>query len=311
MRIPKLGAWVKRCHDPLLSLRYRLSRDYFVNPQSRKRFEQQEIALNEAQRRLIYDLNEHGFGVINCQELVDSSDEWLRLCDYVSSFASSSLVAKKVEIFLSDHEPNNPKDHKSIVRQFTEDQQIAWNNPVLQMGLDRKVLDVVNSYLGLWSRLKKVHLWYTIPSNAPRTRTGPQNWHRDPEDERMVTVFLYFTDINDDSGPLQYIPSSRFGGENMGRWPKFGGAASASVVTEKEIAAIIPAGDIKTITCPQATLLFCDTSGFHRGGFAMKNHRILAHWTYASPASLWPRRFVIAEDLDELEVYAPAKFAVG
>lgn len=37
---------------------------------------------------------------------------------------------------------------------------------------------------------------------------------------------------------------------------------------------------------PKGTLTFCDTSGFHRGGFARSKARVLAASTWDSPASL-------------------------
>jgi hypothetical protein len=41
-----------------------------------------------------------------------------------------------------------------------------------------------------------------------------------------------------------------------------------------------------SFTGPKGTLIFCNTSGFHRGGFAIGKPRVLATVTYSSPASL-------------------------
>ena len=43
---------------------------------------------------------------------------------------------------------------------------------------------------------------------------------------------------------------------------------------------------MKTFTAPAGTLVLCNTSGFHRGGFATAKPRVLATATYCSPASL-------------------------
>ena len=43
---------------------------------------------------------------------------------------------------------------------------------------------------------------------------------------------------------------------------------------------------MKTFTAPKGTIIFCNTSGFHRGGFATESPRVLATVTYCSPASL-------------------------
>jgi hypothetical protein len=41
-----------------------------------------------------------------------------------------------------------------------------------------------------------------------------------------------------------------------------------------------------TLTAPKGTIIFCNTAGFHRGGFAKAKPRALATFTWDSPASL-------------------------
>ena len=45
-------------------------------------------------------------------------------------------------------------------------------------------------------------------------------------------------------------------------------------------------GRADTFTAPKGTIIFCNTSGFHRGGFAKAKLRVLATLTWDSPASL-------------------------
>src|SRR4029079_2990775 len=56
--------------------------------------------------------------------------------------------------------------------------------------------------------------------------------------------------------------------------------------TEEELESRIPASAVQTFTGPAGTLLFCNTAGFHRGGFSTTQPRVLATATYSSPASL-------------------------
>jgi hypothetical protein len=66
-------------------------------------------------------------------------------------------------------------------------------------------------------------------------------------------------------------------------------------------------------TAPKGTIIFCNTSGFHRGGFATGKHRVLATWTWDSPASLKAlseRNYVFVPpdgvSLSETQLYALA-----
>ena len=59
-------------------------------------------------------------------------------------------------------------------------------------------------------------------------------------------------------------------------------------------------------------MVFCNTSGFHRGGFATERPRVLATVTYSSPASLkslTERSYRFTGPLDELE--APTRYALS
>ena len=74
----------------------------------------------------------------------------------------------------------------------------------------------------------------------------------------------------------------------------------------------MPAEDFRTFTGPKGTLLFCNTAGFHRGGFSTTNPRVLATATYSSPASLaslTERSYKYTGAVDALD--APTRFALS
>ena len=73
-----------------------------------------------------------------------------------------------------------------------------------------------------------------------------------------------------------------------------------------------PEDAIPTFTAPRGTVIFCDTSGFHRGGFATSRPRVLATVTYSSPASLaslTERNYRFSGDLEALDDVQ--RYAVG
>ena len=68
---------------------------------------------------------------------------------------------------------------------------------------------------------------------------------------------------------------------------------------------------VRTFTGPAGTLLFCNTAGFHRGGFSTTAPRVLATATYSSPASLASltvRSYAYAGELAALD--EPTRFAL-
>ena len=69
---------------------------------------------------------------------------------------------------------------------------------------------------------------------------------------------------------------------------------------------------MQTFTGPAGTLLFCNTAGFHRGGFSTTKPRVLATATYSSPASLAAltvRSYTYAGATDALD--EPTRFALS
>jgi len=171
------------------------------------------------------------------------------------------------------------------------------------------MLDVANAYLRMWSKLEYLDVWYSVPQPAAAERVSSQRWHRDYNDKHLLKAFLYLVDVDDDMGPFQYVPGSQPGGPYADAWAW--SPLGQNYPTEEELEEKIPASAVHAFTGPKATLIFCNTAGFHRGGFSTTNPRVLATVTYSSPASLaslTERSYAFAGALDDLD--APTRFAL-
>jgi hypothetical protein len=69
------------------------------------------------------------------------------------------------------------------------------------------IIDFVEAYLGCVPTLYSVRAWWSFPATSPE---GPQAefFHRDIDDWRFCTLFLYLTDVTMSGGPHQLIPES-------------------------------------------------------------------------------------------------------
>ena len=54
-------------------------------------------------------------------------------------------------------------------------------------------------------------LW--LPDSETKPREWSQSWHRDPEADRLMKVFLFLEDVTDDAGPLEFVAGSHNGGD--------------------------------------------------------------------------------------------------
>ncbi len=266
-------------------LRYDLDWKYFDNPQSAKLFQANPPRLSAVQQRVVADMQKNGIAFVPFQELFggNASGPWSTLSGMYRDFCASQELRDGIADYHKNFESAAWKEY--IVRYFPDNNpRLTPEHPLLQIGLMPELLDTVNSYLGLWSKLKGTNIWYTIPLDSGRPRIASQKWHRDPEDRKLVKVFLYFTDVTKEAGPLEYIPGSRAGGPLEHLWPQTTGSGGYGYPPQEPIEAL-PPQDRVVGTCPAATLVFCDTAGLHRGGFSLGKERVLAQWIYLTPAS--------------------------
>jgi hypothetical protein len=275
----------------------------WLNRLSRQRFEARRPTLGEAQARVVEDLRRDGFARAEVRELVP--ELWEEAAEAGRAFVAGERVRRGVEVY----RPEAGKGKDYIVKLWDSRPSIPLADPWLRIGLSPALLETVNSYLGLWSKLNYVDLWYTIPSPLLRQAVASQRWHRDPEDERLVKVFLYLSDVDAEAGPLEYVRGSHGRGRHASLWPNRD-PGTASYPPEGEVEALIPAADRVSCTGPAGTLVFCDTHGLHRGGLATERARVLANWAFVTPASIFARRFDVSWPIEPRGLDAAAEFAL-
>jgi hypothetical protein len=259
------------------------------------------------QRQIVKDLSEQGIAFSSFDKLFADHERWKELVNAVDSFSDGEKVRAGIRDYQAHFQNADRKEY--VIKQYPKYATVSPNDVLLELGLDARMLDVVNSYLGLWAKLIHLDLWYTIPLAADRPAVASQCWHRDPEDEKLIKVFLYFSDVDEGAGPLQYVPGTFPGGPYENVWRKTSLLNATYPPAEEFESALPPSKWISCIGGP-GTLVFCDTNGFHRGGFATRRERILATWTFVTPASLFPRRFKIDSSRSNSELSAAASFAL-
>lgn len=83
--------------------------------------------------------------------------------------------------------------------------EFASLTPLYMAGLDPRLLELAERYIGL----PPLYLGFEIKVEFPDGRAGgTRNWHRDLEDVRALKVVAYLTDVDEDDGPLQYVPEN-------------------------------------------------------------------------------------------------------
>jgi hypothetical protein len=257
----------------------------------------------ETQAAIVDALRDDGIAAVDLRELL-GTELWTEALADVEPF-----VAEQTARLESLGEKPEHKD-QVIVRRFEqrgdEPPRFTLDSPWLRIALSDPVLAVVNEYRGLATKLYYADNWFTPPYAGADQRIASQRWHRDPEEEHVVKTFLYLVDVDADGGPFEYVKGSAPGNRYGDVFP-YGGKVKNP--TDDDLATEVPDDERVTMTGPAATMIFCDTSGFHRGGFARARPRVMALWSYVSPDGLEGRRFEVELDGRELSPEARAALA--
>lgn len=269
-------------------------RDHIDENRSHKLFETNSPKLNEVQKKIIHELDLYGISTVNIMDLMPDGVWWEKLKQYEEQFVGSNEVQDYISKFKNKESTKGfATDHyakKYMYRKYNVDrknEQISIDDVFLRFGIDEIMVDTIAGYLGRYPKLRMIDLWYNV-SVGEEAPTHSQNWHRDGEDTELVKVFLYFNDIDENSGPFTYVPDSHLKGKYGNLWPGetilnhvYGGVYPDTAELEKKF----NEEQIKVCTGKAGTLIFCDTYGLHKGGHCKTNDRILGNWVYTTPSS--------------------------
>lgn len=248
--------------------------------------------------QLSRELRENGIAVTHLDEFFPESNMHAALSDYVAEKTPSEQSLTK----------------KTFLRHYWDDApMLDLENPFIKITLDERILRVINNYNRLFSYLYYFTLNKTMPVSDGTPPEQSQKWHRDPEDRRMTKIFIYLNDVDRGAGPFLYVKGSQYGGRLGHLFPQ--DPPRGCYPPAEELEARVPPHEVMTCTGRAGTLVFADTAGLHRGGYATEKERIMFTAGYCSRASAWPRRFRMPETIRAHGAYASltphAQFALG
>jgi hypothetical protein len=260
--------------------------------------------VNEVQQRVVDSLRRDGVATVAFGELFDDS-AWVELEADVAPFVRRTEESTRAK-------PDLLEQKKYLVRRFwskkqSENHRFSLTDPWLRLYASEVMLDIVNTYREQWTKLYYIDNWFTVPFPESTERLASQRWHRDPEDEHVVKVFLYLTTIDEGAGPFEYVRGSTRGGRYGDLWPW---EAGVFYPPQDELVEAVTPSDRLVLTGPAGTMIFADTGGFHRGGFSRTKPRVSATCTYVPPSSMKERRFDVDLDGDGAALSPEARFAL-
>ena len=275
---------------------------YVLNARPRRLWRQERVQLDAVQQTIAETLARDGIAIIPLKDIMKSDAFFAGMRAYVEKrLADPAVIAEgaRRKTLLAERSQEGKKSGGKYLKDFwvslfpaDEQGKVLYekDNPFLKFLMTRRVLDVAATYFGFLPKLNSFMLQQTllVPPGAPAYLS--QRWHRDPEDKKMLKVFIYMTDVNNiGAGPFTYVKGSQLGGRWRHVFPQR--PPAGSYPPEGEVEKIVPKSDIQVCLAPAGTVIFCDTSGLHRGGYSTTTQRVLLLPAFSSRASKNPINF--------------------
>lgn len=259
-----------------------------TNKKSINFFRSSGRSLDTTRERIVSELATDGISFARIEDFF-SSERISLLNAYVESRVRDQRVVREIERGVSDNKSKSYNVNLLETNVFSED------SPLLAILLDPKIIGLVNAYMGMYSKFRGYRLWASLPVPKGSSEVASQAWHRDPEDKKIVKIFVYYSDVDENSGPFTYIKESHV---SRGKWshlyPQL--FPAGSYPPRGALEKIIPQSSIVQAKGKKGTMVFCDTSGFHKGGYCTLYKRIMSIGAYASAASREPINFAYPKD---------------
>lgn len=225
-------------------------------------------------------------GIVRADSSAFLTAEGQRRLDEVSGqLLDKSRSREVLEILESGSVDADLRENRSknyLVNLLPKREVHSPDSALVKLALDAKLLEIVAGYLGLWPRLHEMYSWLNFPTDEPAQAS--QMWHRDPVDLKLIKVFIYLVDVDEDRGPFTFIPKTHPFGAYSGKVPAH---KDRKRVQDDEMNRVFPPETHLVCTGPANTMILVDTVGYHRGGKSRSGNRILLTFTYTSA---WPNK---------------------
>jgi hypothetical protein len=140
------------------------------------------------------------------------------------------------------------------------------------------VLQIARAYLGCRPTISSVGLTWSFPSHAAAQRADAQYFHRDADDWRFLKLFVYLTDVDEQSGPHEFVTASHHSS----------GRIFSKPYTDEELERSYGRHSMVKITGPKGTTFIEDTWGLHKGHVPISRPRLLLQVEYSVlPVMKW------------------------
>lgn len=278
-------------------------------------FKDAAIKLNDEQKRVLSDIQANGIAFTSIDSLFGNTKTWEDGLKEYKNFEDHAPVQELIsDVKLCQNFDKDPKfAGKHVPSKITYDAffgSLDSEKAVSKILMNDKILEIAWSYYETACKLRNPLMWInpSINTNNISGRKGSQLWHRDQEDSSILKCFVYYSNIDEQTGATEYLPKScaHFNNNQFSVHPF---PFSSGYPNQKFFQDKIMDGSSTIANGKAGTIVFLDTNGFHRGGFVQKGQRHISMCTFIRPHSpVFNKgksiRIVDEKTVSELQLYS-------
>jgi hypothetical protein len=164
------------------------------------------------------------------------------------------------------------------IYQFMPDQLYA-NEDVQNIMADALFMSIAGRYLGVQPVIDVLTMWWSAVGLDGDFGEAAQLYHFDMDRPRWLKLFIYLTDVDEDSGPHVYVRGShRLRSEKIARLLSRGYVR----IPDEDIIDAYGEDSIRHVCAPAGTIFVADTIGFHKGLPPSRKPRLILEFSYAT-----------------------------
>lgn len=241
-----------------------------------------EDKLTPIEEKIVGSLNKNGIAISTIDELLGENS----LFQELNSATNNILEERKEEISQLQSKANEEDTigNKTFNMELLPSVSDFDENDIFaKFPLNNVFLNIANSYFQMYAKLRYYNVWKTFASKG--TSRESQLWHFDREDRYILKMFLYLDDVDEGTGPFTYAPGTHKKGSLNGLEPEYFIEGGVQRTTDEQMNRVFPEEKWVKGIGKKGTIIFADTRGFHKGGEARTNDRLMFTCMFTSIAS--------------------------
>jgi hypothetical protein len=202
---------------------------------------------------------------------------------YITSLSDLGLASSPQLLYAADHQlatmgnPLNSNLEKKLPQIYTVTDLSGFS----AWGREKKLLGIIENYIGLPVAFHGVHLRKDFPSE---NQFGTLLWHKDSEDRRMIKIIVYLSDVEKKHGPFEYVPLHLTSARSLAFYRVYHELWKSGYlgINDDQLQEVIPRSAWKSCPGPAGTVILVDTKNVLHHGTLRTEERAALFFTYTA-----------------------------